>query len=199
MTYRLLSFPSLASKLNCLSIRILEVAYREGLERYRNNLHERFITRKGNIPLEASELRDKLIKLWSPITNWDLIPLRYGYFEIFIQTIGRSENCWSVRTSNISHVLHVYGWPFLAPLFFEGGLMILCLSTRKKYQVINHLFQEYGQNFYYHIILTKCKIYVGSSSISRLRNIVDMLGFTIEQTTFNCLGVLILKSNSRTY
>lgn len=118
MTYRLLIFLSIASKLNRLSIRIPEVAYREGLECYRNNLRERLITRKGNIPLEASESRDKLIKLWSPITNWDLIPLRYGYFEIFIQIIGRSENCWSVRTSNISHVLHVYGWPFLAPTFF---------------------------------------------------------------------------------
>lgn len=77
---------------NRLSIKIHKKAYKARIKCYKNNLHEKLITSKGNVPLKTSELRDKLIKLWSPITNWDLAPLGCGYFEFFIQIKGGSQN-----------------------------------------------------------------------------------------------------------
>lgn len=57
------------------------MAYRVGLKLCRNNLLEILITNKGNISMKASKLLDKLLKSWILINNWDLTPLRLGYFE----------------------------------------------------------------------------------------------------------------------
>lgn len=89
------NFSKSCLKGNCLSIKILEETCKEGLEHYNNNLHERLISSKGNVPLKALELRYKLVKLRSSITNWDLTPLEHGYFLFSLTSRENILEKWS--------------------------------------------------------------------------------------------------------
>lgn len=46
------------------------------------------------IPLEVSKLRDKLMKLLSSITTWDLTPLGHGCFEFSFKSLLKIIHSW---------------------------------------------------------------------------------------------------------
>lgn len=50
-----------------ISIEIPEEAYKQGLDRCKNNLHGRLMMAKGDKPLWLNELREKLVHAWAPV------------------------------------------------------------------------------------------------------------------------------------
>ena len=86
------NFAKYCLKGNRLSTNIPEETYKVEVERCINNLHGRLITSKSNMALKALELCDELLKLWSPITNWDLTLLGYEYFKFLSKSMEELNN-----------------------------------------------------------------------------------------------------------
>lgn len=84
---------------------------------------------------------------------------------------------------------------FLATLFYAYFAKLM----EKNVHFIYHLIQEYGQNYGQYINRIKYKFYDGGTYESRLRHVVDMLGFIVDHASFNYIGVPIFKCKPRTH
>ena len=92
-------------------IKISQVAYESGLAACRFNLHGRLTLHKGDSPLTTQALKVKLNNFWPQLSNWNLIPLGKGFFELYFSSIEDIKQVWASGVVNLKPgFMRFYGW-----------------------------------------------------------------------------------------
>jgi len=92
-------------------IKISQAAYESGLAACRFNLHGRLTLHKGDSPLTTQALKLKLNNFWPQLSNWNLIPLGKGFFELNFSSIEDMKQVWASGVVNLKlGFMRFYGW-----------------------------------------------------------------------------------------
>lgn len=111
MAFSLLSLSSLpkpikGGELTC--IKISESVYQKGLQLCNTNLIGRLLLKKGSQPLKRCDLKLILQKDWKMVSDWKLVPLSKGYFDIHFSLEEDMRRAWGYGSCPLDSGL--YQW-----------------------------------------------------------------------------------------
>ena len=94
-----------------MSFRVDPVAYQSRLELCKNALIGRVVLSSGERPWKLVDLKAKLSKIWMISTDWRLISLGRGYFQIILKSPEDKNKVWSLGSVNLKPgVLRIQHW-----------------------------------------------------------------------------------------
>jgi len=103
--------PKPAIKGDSLCIKISQVEYEKGYKDCKHNLRGRLYLSKGDKPISASNLHEKLLVLWKPNGNWKIIPLGKGFFDFEFSSIEDLKKIWAAGSWNLKPgILRLSKW-----------------------------------------------------------------------------------------
>jgi hypothetical protein len=94
-------FPTPCIKGDALSIKICQEEYQKGVEDCRKVLRARLTLNKGDRPLSARELRDKMGKIWKTTAGWKMVPLGKGFYDFHFDSVDDYKKIWAAGTVNL--------------------------------------------------------------------------------------------------
>jgi len=86
---------------NSVRVKISQDEYEFGIVDCRCNLHGRLTLNKGDSPLTAQSLKQKLNNLWPNLHNWNLTPLGKGVFEFNFSSIEDMRKIWALSVVHL--------------------------------------------------------------------------------------------------
>lgn len=86
---------------NQVRIRITQLVYEAELDDCKSHLHGRVVLQKGETPLTAMTLKQKLDGLWPHLQSWSVTPLGKGYFEFNFQSMEEMKKVWASGVINL--------------------------------------------------------------------------------------------------
>ena len=97
-----LPVPSVPSKKGgYVSIRVDPIAYQARLELCRNALIGRVVISSGERPWKLVDLKARLSKHWMLNSDWRLISLGRGYYQILLKSPAEMHHVWGFGSENI--------------------------------------------------------------------------------------------------
>lgn len=103
--------PKPAIKGDSLCIKISQGEYEKGFEDCQHNLRGRLFLSKGDKPISASNLHEKLLALWKPTGNWKIIPLGKGFFDFEFSSMEDLKKIWAAGSWNLKPgILRLSKW-----------------------------------------------------------------------------------------
>lgn len=94
-------FPSPCIKGDALSIKICQEEYRKGVEDCSKVLRARLILSKGDKPLSAREVREKVGQIWKTRASWKMVPLGRGFYDFHFESVDDLKNIWAAGMVNL--------------------------------------------------------------------------------------------------